>query len=556
MITTTTASTANGPCTRPLPLPPVKPTTYAQARNLAQQYPEHAAAILRAPLGSQNTLLAPRTYAQARNLAAAQPEHASEILSRPLASNPPEKPSKDVVVSSINTRTKPRSPFRNPVRRTNSTHPRPTSKKPAGPRFQTQPRRQGQTENESPVRLSDDKKSRPSTTAYDKAATSDVVTSSDNTKSTRSDDTAQVLVSKSEIWIGETAVVPAVKLPALPAITSPIVGVVEAPWDTTTAIFSVMQDDPIGSSDTSNALMSFATTANDVSMTSQLVVNDVAALEKHIEGGERARVSVGNGLAHPVDISHYVDENAVAPILAPSSSPIVPCTSQPPSSLVPATAVCARLALLDLNEHDVRSFTKELRPSTHSVVVDALLPVRGPTSIAASTDANHSIGSASDGKPAVFTDDQTVHSPLSPSSLRITPTRRKSALELASAIAAQKPRRLQLQGTPPHTTVDRLRLAIAAERALSRRPDLAARINTAFASASAAPAVVEAPIASSMRFVRPAPQYAFKRSHPNNIRTAPAASVRSTSQLITPRASRAPKTPYGELLGYVEVDAW
>ncbi|KAI0036062.1 hypothetical protein K488DRAFT_82498 [Vararia minispora EC-137] len=63
---------------------PPKPTTYAQATNLAAEYPEHAASILSSPLGRDSSGGVPKTYAAATNLAAQQPERAAEILTTPL----------------------------------------------------------------------------------------------------------------------------------------------------------------------------------------------------------------------------------------------------------------------------------------------------------------------------------------------------------------------------------------------------------------------------------------------------------------------------------------
>ena len=97
---------------------------------------------------------------------------------------------------------------------------------------------------------------------------------------------------------------------------------------------------------------------------------------------------------------------------------------------------------------------------------------------------------------------------------------------------------------------------MAAERALSRRPDLAARINLAFASVSTPPAVVTTPLASSLRFVHPAPQYAYRGPHGNDMGVTPKGAIHTVRQFIAERSPRAPTTPHGELLGYVEVDAW
>ncbi|KZV77135.1 hypothetical protein PENSPDRAFT_746911 [Peniophora sp. CONT] len=533
-------------CIRSLPLPPARATTYAQARNLAEKHPEHAAAILRAPLASQNAEPAPRTYAQARSLAAANPERAAEILSRPLSSNPPQKVFKEVTAQVQGSIT-PRSPLRNAARRAPSTEPRHVIKKPAGPRSQT---RRNEMENQFPMPLVSNKKPRPPVASPASAGISSPLGSlqsapMENTSS------AQILVSKSDIWAQEAAVVPAVKLPARPAIyaiSTQVAG----------GVSLAGLSEVVGISNVGTGPALSTTAVREVSVIPGPVLDGTPTVTEY----NSVHASVVNGTAHSAAIMSYVDGDVFSPDIAPPSSPRVSLTPKRTESLSPAVASSSELAPLSLEESQIHSADQD----SHSAkITTSKADVSSPSakvSPDATSDQHTNAGSSevaldsSAGPTGAadvrLVDKQTAQASLSPS-LRITPTRRKSALELASVIAAQNPGHIQMQGTPSHTTVDRLRLAIAAERALSRRPDIAARINLAFAAASEAPDVVATPLAPSMRFVRPAPQYAFKRTY-RNVRSTQAATV---PQFVAGMFPHAPSTPYeGELLGYVEVDAW
>lgn len=455
---------------------------------------------------------------------------------------------------------KPRFPLRNAARRATPTDPRHASKKPAGPRSQTQPRQRNENENQSPIPLVSNKKGRPPVAppvALPVSAVTSEPLGSLQSAPPENAGSAQIVVSKSDIWAQEAAVVPAVKLPARPAIyaiSTQVAG----------AVSPAGLSEAVGVSNVGNAPALSTTIVGEVPVVLHPALDGATASIESTDGANSVHTSVVNDDAQSAAIVSYVDGDVFSPILAPSeSSPRVSFTPKRTPSLSPAIAASSELAPMSLNEGHIPSpvqdsnspkiatFTADVSsPSATTspdITPDQLTNARSPE-----VEVDSSVGptGAADVRLA---DTQTVRPSLSPS-LRITPTRRKSALELASVIAAQNPGHGKMQGTPPHTTVERLRLAIAAERALSRRPDIAARINLAFASASAAPAVVATPLASSIRFVRPAPQYAFKRTYRNNMGSTQTATV---PQFIAGTFPRAPSTPYdGELLGYVEVDAW
>lgn len=386
-------------------------------------------------------------------------------------------------------------------------------------------------------------------------------------QSAQPENTAGML--SNSVWTQEAAAVPAVKLPtmtqAIPAVTD---GEAHADTDRSPVEFS----DVVSRLNVADASLFSLITIGEGPVLLHPARSVPSADVESTDETSCLHVSVANGAAISSADASYVDGSAFSPIFAPSMSAHVSLTLELAPSPSLSLATSPKLALPSLDVCHIHSPIKDstssdpattfpLKPAANLATVAvpspaATSPVTLPhRSVKPGFSVDRSPRPSLSGKDASFANDQIIRPSLSPS-LRITPTRRKSALELASLIATQKSGQCRIQSTPPHTTVDRLRLAIAAERALGRRPDLAARINSALASTSATPTVAPVPLMSSLRFVRPAPQYAFKRHHPNNVAGIQAATIRAIPQFVGGESLRVPKASYGELLGYVEVDAW